>query len=157
MQRTIDRACKCWKTRMNWRARKCIINTTILTAIWILACLLGVGRRPGLCFSPQLRGEARTYKNIPRIYSLRAAHNVICLIAIHKGITTPIKALGRFLRGTLNDRSSSLRSANGVPSVNLALNVCWPCLNRGWYLSVRYILFARDRQNRYLCGKSDQI
>lgn len=83
----------------------------------------------------------------------RAAHNVICPIAIHKGITTPIKALGRFLRGTLDDRSNSLRSANCVRRVNLALNVCRPPLKH-WmvrtYVCVNYVLFARDRRNRYL-------
>lgn len=43
------------------------------------------------------------------------AHGVICPIAIYKGITMPIKALGRFLRGTLNDRIAAvLRSANCV-------------------------------------------
>lgn len=86
--------------RVTPRARRDIKETKITHTQRMLR--ESVPSSVGRPFSPVCARDALEFKNIPRTY---LAHGVICPIAIHKDITTPIKALGRFLRGTLNDRA----------------------------------------------------
>lgn len=77
--------------------------------------------RTSVCFSCTV--------NISRIYphprcNLSHSHS-------QRHITTPIKGLDHFLRGTLNDHSRALSLQCKLrPSVNLVLNHCWSCFTR---------------------------